>query len=88
MYSTHALLMFFICSVREFLDFTSKIIVERTNVAQRASVKENEYMCHVFVRNDSLSGVLVSDHEYPQRVGQTLLSKVSRLRFGWWFICL
>ena len=28
------------CSVREFMDFTSKIIVERTDVAQRASVKE------------------------------------------------
>ena len=30
----------FCCSVREFMDFTSKIIVERTDVAQRASVKE------------------------------------------------
>ena len=33
-------------------------------------------MCHVYVRGDSLSGVLVSDHEYPPRVGQTLLNKV------------
>lgn len=31
-------------SVQEFLDFTSKIIVERTNIAQRASVKE-QGMC-------------------------------------------
>ena len=27
-------------SVKEFMDFTSKIVVERTNVAQRASIKE------------------------------------------------
>ena len=27
-------------SVKEFMDFTSKIIIERTNVCQRASVKE------------------------------------------------
>jgi len=29
-----------ICSVQEFMDFTSKILVERTNVAQRAAVRE------------------------------------------------
>ena len=36
-----------------------------------------EYVCHVFVRSDSLGGVLVSDLEYPQRVVFTLLNKVS-----------
>lgn len=45
-------------------------------MAQRQSVKEQEYMCHVYVRSDSLSGVIVSDHEYPQRVSFTLLNKV------------
>ena len=34
-------------------------------------------MCHAYVRNDSLAGVLISDHEYPQRVSYALLSKVS-----------
>lgn len=63
-------------SVKEFMDFTTKIIVERTSTAQRASVKEQDYMCHVFVRSDSLAGVLISDHEYPQRVSFTLLNKV------------
>jgi len=63
-------------SVKEFMDFTSKILTERTNVSQRASVKEQEFMCHVYVRNDSLAAVLISDHEYPQRVSQTLLNKV------------
>lgn len=63
-------------SIKEFMEFTSKIIVERTTIAQRASVKEQEYMCHCYVRSDSLAGVLISDHEYPQRVSYTLLSKV------------
>lgn len=63
-------------SVQEFMDFTSKILVERTNVAQRAAVREADYMCHVYVRSDSLAAVLVSDHEYPQRVAFTLLNKV------------
>ena len=33
-------------------------------------------MCHVYVRRDNLSGVVISDHEYPQRVGFTLINKV------------
>ncbi|XP_020603666.1 synaptobrevin homolog YKT6-like [Orbicella faveolata] len=63
-------------SVKEFMQFTSQILVERTRTNERASVKEQEYVCHVFVRSDSLGGVLVSDLEYPQRVVFTLLNKV------------
>jgi synaptobrevin family protein YKT6 len=36
----------------------------------------SEYLCHVYVRADGLAAVLVSDSEYPQRVGHTLLTKV------------
>lgn len=63
-------------SVKEFMQFTSQILVERTRVNERASVKEQEYVCHVFVRSDLLGGVIVSDSEYPQRVVFTLLNKV------------
>jgi len=35
-----------------------------------------EYMCHVYVRSDGLSSVLISDLEYPQRVAFSLLNKV------------
>jgi len=35
-----------------------------------------EYMCHVYVRSDGLSSVLISDQEYPQRVAFSLLNKV------------
>lgn len=63
-------------SVKEFMAFVSKTITERTQVAARQSVKEGEYMCHVYVRGDSLAGVLISDHEYPNRVSHTLITKV------------
>ncbi|GFO46266.1 synaptobrevin homolog ykt6-like [Plakobranchus ocellatus] len=63
-------------TVNEFMTFTSKILVERTATSSRASVKEQEYICHVFVRSDNLSGVVIADHEYPQRVAHTLISKV------------
>ncbi|XP_005089485.1 synaptobrevin homolog YKT6 [Aplysia californica] len=63
-------------TVAEFMSFTSKILVERTATASRASVKEQEYICHVYVRSDNLSGVVIGDHEYPQRVAHTLINKV------------
>ncbi|XP_034941928.1 synaptobrevin homolog YKT6 [Chelonus insularis] len=63
-------------SVKEFMAFVSKTITERTQIAARQSVKEGDYMCHVYVRGDSLAGVLISDHEYPNRVCHTLITKV------------
>ena len=62
-------------SVQEFISFTSKILGERTQIGTRQSVKEAEYMCHAFVRSDSLVGVCVSDHEYPHRVAHSLITK-------------
>jgi len=63
-------------SVQEFMAFVSKTITERTISASRQSVKEGEYMCHVYVRRDNLAGVVISDHEYPSRVSHTLITKV------------
>uniref|UniRef100_A0A8C9RUU3 YKT6 v-SNARE homolog (S. cerevisiae) n=1 Tax=Scleropages formosus TaxID=113540 RepID=A0A8C9RUU3_SCLFO len=63
-------------SVQEFMTFTSSLIVERSSQGTRASVKEQEYLCHVYVRNDSLSAVVIADNEYPSRVCFTLLDKV------------
>ncbi|XP_060045992.1 synaptobrevin homolog YKT6-like [Erinaceus europaeus] len=63
-------------SVQEFMTFTSQMIVERSAKGSRASVKEQEYLCHVYVRNDSLAGVVIADSEYPSRVAFSLLEKV------------
>jgi len=63
-------------SIQEFIRFTSKILAERTPPAQRQSVKENEYMCHCYVRTDGLIGVCVSDEEYQTRVAHSLITKI------------
>jgi len=63
-------------TAQDFIQFTSKVLAERTAVGGRQSVKEAEYMCHVFVRSDSLCGVVVSDHEYPPRVAHTMLTRL------------
>ncbi|XP_030378163.1 synaptobrevin homolog YKT6 [Scaptodrosophila lebanonensis] len=63
-------------TVNEFMSFASKTIVERTPQALRQSIKQDTYMCHVYVRADNLAGVLIADHEYPQRVAHTLVTKI------------
>ncbi|XP_063067714.1 synaptobrevin homolog YKT6 [Engraulis encrasicolus] len=63
-------------SVQEFMTFTSALIVDRSSLGSRASVKEQDYLCHVYVRNDSLGAVVIADNEYPSRVCFSLLDKV------------
>ena len=59
------------------MGFTAKLMAERTQIGDRQSISEGEYMCHVFVRADSLIGVCLSDQEYPKMVAHKLLTKVS-----------
>ncbi|GIX74145.1 synaptobrevin homolog YKT6 [Caerostris extrusa] len=63
-------------SVKEFMNFSSQILTERCSPAAKISVKEQAYMCHVYVRADNLAAAVISDQEYPQRVAHTLLIKV------------
>lgn len=63
-------------SIQEFMTFTSALLVERSAIGSRASVKEQDYLCHVYVRNDKLGAVVIADGEYPSRVCFTLLDKV------------
>jgi synaptobrevin family protein YKT6 len=63
-------------SLQEFITFTSKILAERTATCSRQSVNEAEYVFHIYVRNDNLVGVCLSDHDYPHRVAHTLVTKI------------
>ncbi|XP_065335537.1 synaptobrevin homolog YKT6 [Cloeon dipterum] len=75
-YDTSTFNFFQRSSATEFMSFVSKTIVERTHTCSRQSVKEGDYMCHVYVRADNLSGVVLSDHDYPHRVAHTLITKL------------
>ncbi|KAL6456448.1 hypothetical protein MHYP_G00349920 [Metynnis hypsauchen] len=63
-------------SIQEFMTFTCGLIVERSGFGTRASVSEKEYMCHMQIRDDGLSAVVIADSEYPQRICFSLLDKV------------
>lgn len=63
-------------SVQEFMQFTGKLLVERSGLGARSTVKENEYYCHCYVRNDRLAAVCVTDAEYQARVAMSFLTRV------------
>jgi len=64
-------------SIGEFMNFFSRTVSERTPSGQRQSVQENSYTAHVYSRqSDSLSGVIITDQEYPVRVAFSLLNKI------------
>jgi synaptobrevin family protein YKT6 len=64
-------------SVSEFLTFFTKTVAERTSSGQRQSVEENNYTAHAYSRGaDSVTGIVVTDKEYPIRVAFSLLNKI------------
>ncbi|EYC21116.1 hypothetical protein Y032_0020g229 [Ancylostoma ceylanicum] len=63
-------------SVQEFMQFTGKLLVERSGMGARSTVKENEYYCHCYVRTDGLAAVSVTDGEYQARVAMSMMTRV------------
>lgn len=63
--------------IGEFMNFFSRTVAERTPSGQRQSVQENSYTAHAYSRqSDHLTGVLITDQEYPVRVAFSLLNKI------------
>ena len=65
-------------TVQDMMAFMAKTVSERTQPTQRQSIQENNFTAHVHARPavDGISGVLVSDSEYPVRVAFSLLNKL------------
>jgi len=66
-------------TVGEHLHFGTRTVCQRTPAGTRQTVelkKDLGFVCHCYVRQDSLAACLVSDTEYPQRVAFSLINKV------------
>merc|ERR1712137_1368905 len=64
--------------IKEFILFFSNLLVERGKRGARMSVKSDDgrYLCHVYVRQDGLTSVVVADVEYPSRVAFSMCGVV------------
>lgn len=63
-------------SVAEFIKFTHTIVLERTSLGDRKSVKQEAYMAHSYMQADGLGACCICDEEYPRRPAFVMLSKV------------
>jgi len=64
-------------TVSDHLTFATRTICQRTTPGVRASVNLNDipYVCHVYLRNDGLCALVVSDKDYPNRTAFGLIGK-------------
>jgi synaptobrevin family protein YKT6 len=62
-------------SVKEMLSFLSKTIVQRTVAGQRQTVKQEDYYCHVHVKDGGIAGVAVTDKDYPTIAAFSVIGK-------------
>ncbi|TPX37106.1 hypothetical protein SmJEL517_g00902 [Synchytrium microbalum] len=62
--------------VKEFMGFFAITVSDRTEPGTRQKIQENNYVGHVYVRQDGLAAVIVTDAEYPQRVAFSALNRL------------
>jgi synaptobrevin family protein YKT6 len=75
-------------AVTEMITFLSKTIVQRTQPGQRQTVQQDDYFCHVHVRDSGIAAIVVADKEYPNTAGFAVVAKtidelVQQLGEGW-----
>lgn len=63
-------------SIKEFMLFTGKTVVRKTQPGARQTVKAQAYMCHVVVKNSQLAAVVFCDEEYPSRAAMSVAMQV------------
>uniref|UniRef100_A0A914QKE4 Uncharacterized protein n=1 Tax=Panagrolaimus davidi TaxID=227884 RepID=A0A914QKE4_9BILA len=66
-------------SVKEFMDFTGRLLIERAATPYRTSIKEQEYFIYCYVRQDNLTGVCITDGEYNDAIQNAASCSYSKL---------
>lgn len=59
--------------VAEIIDHTSRYVTAKTDCGALKAFLYEGYLCHIYITNDGLSGVLLSDEQYPTRVASESL---------------
>lgn len=55
--------------------FSGKMLAEKTQVGSPLSIKEQNYISHVYSSPSDVTGVLISDAEYPSNVALAIVAK-------------
>ncbi len=63
-------------TVREFINFHSRLVVSRTNKEERQEIALEKGICYSYVTSDRIGISIITDEEYPKRVAFDLIYKV------------
>ncbi|GLC33567.1 hypothetical protein PLESTB_000089000 [Pleodorina starrii] len=63
-------------TVREGIMFIARTIAQRTQPGMRQTVKNDEYLCHVHVKDNGIAGIVVADAEYPTTAAFSVIGKM------------
>jgi len=63
-------------TVKELINFFMRQVIQRTLPGEKNVVDQGDYVCHAFVAGEGLCSAVVSDKEYPTRVGLSLAALV------------
>ncbi|RCK55854.1 Synaptobrevin YKT6 [Candida viswanathii] len=62
--------------VSQFMTFFAETVSQRTPAGQRQSVEEGNYIGHTYTRSEGISGVIITDKDYPVRPAYSLINKI------------
>ena len=63
-------------TIREFINFNSRLVVSRTKKEDRQEVALEKGICYSYVTSDSIGITIITDEEYPKRVAFDLIYKI------------
>ena len=63
-------------TLKEFLNFHSRLVVERLQKGSIAEVKLEQGICYAFSQSEKIGCAIICDEEYPKRVAIEFLIKI------------
>jgi synaptobrevin family protein YKT6 len=68
--------MFERSTVRQFVNFNSRLVVARTPKEERQEIVLEKGICYSYVTSDNIGISIIADEEYPKRVAFDLIYKI------------
>jgi synaptobrevin family protein YKT6 len=62
-------------TIKEFINFNSRLVIGRTQKEQRLEVALEKGICYAYVTSDNIGIAIITDEEYPKRVAFDLIYK-------------
>lgn len=63
-------------TIKEFINFHSRLIVSRTPKEERTEIVLEKGVCYCYVTSDNIGISVITDEEYPKRVAFDLIHKI------------